>query len=899
MTSLTFDLNRLRFGWAVLALVTIGVTLFLVGGTLIQARSFVVDSLGDEPDANLVDGDCRTEVGTCTLRAALQQANASPGEDSISFDDDLFLAPPALLYLENGYLEIREAVSIQGPGTELLTMDAQFDSRHFTIRLLDGTVRISGLTLVNGQTDDYDRDGGAILFTKRSEYYYYTPTPSIPQVELELTDMVIEDNSAVGSGGAIYAADSDSIGSANLAVRLRRLRLVSNEADGNGGAVSTGRNTQLFAYSSTLRGNQAGNGGALYLADPDKSTTDEVIYVNDDNVYVANTALGSGGAIYLAATSSTTASQFLDNFAGEVGGAIYVASGNLTVNRTTFNGNQAESDGGAIFIVAGSDQVTAINQSTLSDNHAYAGGGIFAVCGGELSLIGNTISDNVARSGPGGGLAADVGECSPPSVFTSGSILAGNIASEYPATADCYSAFPGQFTSAGYNLTGRNTTEGCTPDPDDIQVEPTEVFTRVLDRQLQDNGGPTPTHALLPASPAIDRIPQGTNGCGTDIVSDQRGVPRPLGPECDIGAYEATRSAIDVTKTVSVEPNSCGTTASLGVHATVSSTVDLSYCVTIANTGNISLTTYAIRDPTLDVDTTRTMILPPGSTREFFPFPYLDYTGAGDLQNTATAVATNDTLEAIGIDTTASDSASAEVFPISIGLVVEDIHTGYVATRTVTATVYRVSAGEEFPLDGQRVGFEVTGGTVEGPRFKTSGEDGAGRAVFEYVSRAPQPAVSAAGFVAMDPQDTDTIYVWVDVNGNSIRDPVREAFEPYAFQAVPTAITLASFSALSDQDGEVLLQWQTAVEIDSAGFHLQRATAVDGPYARVTNELIPAVGMGAGASYSYVDIPPSRGVYYYLLEEVNVNGAGTFYGPVSVDFVPGSRSIFLPQILLR
>jgi hypothetical protein len=56
---------------------------------------------------------------------------------------------------------------------------------------------------------------------------------------------------------------------------------------------------------------------------------------------------------------------------------------------------------------------------------------------------------------------------------------------------------------------------------------------------LVSNGGPTWTIALLSGSPAIDRIPPGTNGCGTTITTDQRGVARPHGGGCDIGAYEA------------------------------------------------------------------------------------------------------------------------------------------------------------------------------------------------------------------------------------------------------------------------------------------------------------------------------------------------------------------------
>ena len=57
---------------------------------------------------------------------------------------------------------------------------------------------------------------------------------------------------------------------------------------------------------------------------------------------------------------------------------------------------------------------------------------------------------------------------------------------------------------------------------------------------LQDNGGPTVTHALLPVSAAIDAIPWGTNGCGTTLYHDQRwqARPQPAGGRCDIGAYE-------------------------------------------------------------------------------------------------------------------------------------------------------------------------------------------------------------------------------------------------------------------------------------------------------------------------------------------------------------------------
>ena len=53
---------------------------------------------------------------------------------------------------------------------------------------------------------------------------------------------------------------------------------------------------------------------------------------------------------------------------------------------------------------------------------------------------------------------------------------------------------------------------------------------------LADNGGETKTHALLPGSPAID-----AGNDGTCLATDQRGIPRPQGAACDIGAFESPR----------------------------------------------------------------------------------------------------------------------------------------------------------------------------------------------------------------------------------------------------------------------------------------------------------------------------------------------------------------------
>ena len=86
--------------------------------------------------------------------------------------------------------------------------------------------------------------------------------------------------------------------------------------------------------------------------------------------------------------------------------------------------------------------------------------------------------------------------------------------------------------SRGHNLIGAGT--GCPGDASlgDITVDPATVVTNVLG-PLQDNGGPTFTHALRLGSPAVDA--GDPEQCRR---RDQRGVPRPQGVTCDIGAFE-------------------------------------------------------------------------------------------------------------------------------------------------------------------------------------------------------------------------------------------------------------------------------------------------------------------------------------------------------------------------
>lgn len=119
----------------------------------------------------------------------------------------------------------------------------------------------------------------------------------------------------------------------------------------------------------------------------------------------------------------------------------------------------------------------------------------------------------------------------------------------------------------------------------------------------------------------------------------------------------------------------------------------------------------------------------------------------------------------------------------------------------------------------------------------------------------------------------------------------------------PTAVTLASFTATPGDSG-VTLAWETATEIDNAGFNLYRATAQAGPYVKINSSLIPAKGgvFSSGASYSYLDTAATDEIiYYYKLEDVDTSGNSTFHGPIDttagISGGPGSDGeIYLPLI---
>jgi CSLREA domain-containing protein len=275
-----------------------------------------------------------------------------------------------------------------------------------------------------------------------------------------------------------------------------------------------------------------------------------------DSTFSDNSSTGWSGGIHNAGALTVTGSTFSQNSAIS-GGGITNYGGTLEVTDSTFSQNSAPNRGGGISNeLYGTLTVTG---STISQNSAgRTGGGI--ANGGALTLANSTISQNSAgrtgggivngllmeatnstfyknsASGSGGGIA-NYDTATLRNTIVASSTSGGNCTT--PITdGDDTIEHPLSITDGGYNIEDTNT---CGFDQANNSKPDTDPL---LDPEgLQDNGGPTKTVALQATSPAIDSVPEGTNGCATDITTDQRGEARPYGAACDAGAFELANSA--------------------------------------------------------------------------------------------------------------------------------------------------------------------------------------------------------------------------------------------------------------------------------------------------------------------------------------------------------------------
>lgn len=310
-----------------------------------------------------------------------------------------------------------------------------------------------------------------------------------------------------------------------------------------------------------------------------------------ESIVTGNTSLLGGGGIYAWGDLLVTASTVSENSGGNEGGGILVKSGNAVISDSTISGNVTSHFGGGIWsqapitirnslVTSNSTRVgggglsldhdAIIITSTITNNSSGGGGGVYSR--GPLLLKNSVVSNNVARF-EGGGMYSRIGQQS--TLIVSGSTISGNsamndgggIATRVGNTASFFikhstitnniadsddqgfGSGGGIFVSKGSVslvhsiVAGNIDNSGTAPNLSGIFNSTYSLVGQGAEflGPLQDNGGPTPTHALLPGSPAIDagnpNLMQGDAGLPE---FDQRGAPfaRVAGSRIDIGAFE-------------------------------------------------------------------------------------------------------------------------------------------------------------------------------------------------------------------------------------------------------------------------------------------------------------------------------------------------------------------------
>ncbi len=329
--------------------------------------------------------------------------------------------------------------------------------------------------------------------------------------------------------------DGEASGNLNLTAPLTAdQRIVINGAgaattiiDGNPNGNQTtgvfniaGGRSARIAHLTIRNGNSRFLGGAIW---------NQGALSLIDSVLDRNRASGDGGGIYNSGTLTMIASTLRSNIARDSGGGIYVF-GPTTIRDSTLYANTADNGGG----IYNNFDALAITSSTISQNAADTdGGGIFSRIAAFIyntSVIGNDADhDRDQNGGIGGGVFVDEGLGS--RFVAVNSLIAGNTQFDAPIYNDCN----GALETYGRNLFGE--VVGCSF-PNSLTWGTVALETI---GPLQDNGGPTFTHALLPGSSAINGA-SNLLGCedesGTPLGADQRGAPRIVGVRCDVGAYE-------------------------------------------------------------------------------------------------------------------------------------------------------------------------------------------------------------------------------------------------------------------------------------------------------------------------------------------------------------------------
>jgi CSLREA domain-containing protein len=400
---------------------------------------------------------------------------------------------------------LRSNLAYHGGGIEVLGGTVHLNQTLLlnNIALIDGgavRVRPSG----TGPTTLYVENGSAIgNFPGHGNTADYDTSDTqigrgggiYSEADVEITDSFVEGNSKEGiynNGGAL---------------RLQHTDVYANEMDGIVSTSPAASPSTVYIHSSSIFSNSE---TGIDARNANLSVIGSSIFENNEGGLQME-----GGSLDL--SYSTVARNDLLTDPSPGGGVGLRSMGNVLIQSTTISGNHSSANGGGLYIQARSGLV---QNTTISGNRTSNAGGGIAAAGDAIILLNVTVSGNIGLTS--GGILGD------DRLTVLNTIVAEN------TPFNC--GGPAPFVSGGYNLDD-GATCGFTA-AGDISGVP------ALLGPLQDNGGPTHTHALLPGSPAIDAAND-----ATAPPTDQRYILRPQGPHSDIGAFEVISEDATPTST--------------------------------------------------------------------------------------------------------------------------------------------------------------------------------------------------------------------------------------------------------------------------------------------------------------------------------------------------------------
>jgi hypothetical protein len=472
--------------------------------------------------AKLVPGDLKCSLVEAILNAETD-SDHSNGDCVIGNGADTIVLPPASAHVVPGIYDttygsrlplITSTITIQGNGGKIQGTKKGGAARLIAVHS-SGNLTLQNMTLSGGNA----AYGGAI----------------INYGSLTVTNSVITGNSATKGGGIYNASGGEleiehSTFSKNAAINgagvynssgivdVDDTDFIGNKTFYSGAGFYNGAGTATI-QNSIFSGNKGGTGPGIYNNGGSLTITSSIIS--------RNSAVRGGGGIMSVNFSNTPGcslsienSTVSLNSAHSEGGILSQAC-DFILRDSTVSANKSSIGAGGVWV---SFAPALIENSTITGNKGAFAGGIFSQR--SLTVSNSTITGNISKKG--GGIYNGNGE-----IILKRSIVSGNKAAVGP---EIYkpSHYSVVVTVDNYNVLGTSGDPGVVNfSPGISDIVPSGAITTILS-PLADNGGPTLSHALVTGSPAIDASPHDAD-CPSE---DQRGITRPQGAACDIGAFE-------------------------------------------------------------------------------------------------------------------------------------------------------------------------------------------------------------------------------------------------------------------------------------------------------------------------------------------------------------------------